>query len=77
MVKLDPPDSVPTDEHAALDVALQAVKAIAELYGTCPVCLTYALAATVEAAVQSGVVHHLGDDAESLSPTHDAPRAKQ
>jgi hypothetical protein len=77
MVKLDPPSSVPTDEHAALDVALQAVKAIAELYGTCPVCLTYAVAATVERAVQAGVVHHLDDDTESVAPTHDAPRARQ
>jgi hypothetical protein len=76
MVKLDPPDTVPTAEHAALDIALQAVKAIAELYGTCPVCLTYAVAATVEAAVQAGVVHH-SEDAESPAPTHDAPRARQ
>jgi hypothetical protein len=76
MVKLDPPATVPTDEHAALDVALQAVKAIAEIYGICPVCLTYAIAETVEKAVQAGVIHHL-DDAESLAPTHDAPRARQ
>jgi hypothetical protein len=77
MVKLDPPDTMPAAEHAALDVALQAVKAIADLYGICPVCLTYAVADTVEKAVAEGVIHHDGEDDDSVAPTHDAPRARQ
>jgi hypothetical protein len=77
MVKVDltkPPEHL----IASLDIASQAIKAIADLHGVCPVCLAYALADGIERAVEAGIIHHNGeDDAESPAPTHDAPRARQ